>query len=324
MARMMVDEQCCVSSDLCRSTAVGRHLRARAAPDRPPSPPARQSAQPAAALRPRALRGISGDFSLQRFLQHVSAFCPWVFFWGQNLANFRYSGLQQIFSNVLSNRKDVFAHNWNGHSPHSHCKRTQTTRTCSHLSGGTAKCCVLLSSRMIKAFYLGIVMSIHLYLEIEQHRRNWCTGMMMMMVWWCWWFSLRLEKKPFGTTVWFRICFLNGDQVGSKFCKGSVPSSLLVTPPTHFCSMWFRPKCQSNACSTTTQKRHPLTHFVGQSQSDWLELWFVNSFPLQIWKAPVVHLSSKLVRWRKAVEGNGSQQRSLCVAQCLILNQVAV
>ena len=30
---------------------------------------------PAAALRPRALRGIFGDFSLQRFLQHVSAFC---------------------------------------------------------------------------------------------------------------------------------------------------------------------------------------------------------------------------------------------------------
>ena len=35
---------------------------------------------PAAALRPRALRGIFGNFSLQRFLQHVSAFCYWVFF----------------------------------------------------------------------------------------------------------------------------------------------------------------------------------------------------------------------------------------------------
>ena len=40
----------------------------------------RGSRPPAVALRPRALRGIFGDFSLQRFLQHVSAFCYWVFF----------------------------------------------------------------------------------------------------------------------------------------------------------------------------------------------------------------------------------------------------
>ena len=84
--------------------------------------------------------------------------------------------------------------------------RTQTTRICSHLSGGTANFCGLLSCRMGMAFSLVIVMSLHLYLEIEQHRRNWYNGMMMMMmmmmiVWWCWWFSLRLEKKPFGTTV---------------------------------------------------------------------------------------------------------------------------
>ena len=72
MARMMVDEQCCVSFGLCRSTAVGRHLRARGAPDRQP-PAAGRSAPPAAALRPRTPRGIFEDFSLQRFLQRVSA-----------------------------------------------------------------------------------------------------------------------------------------------------------------------------------------------------------------------------------------------------------
>ena len=145
--------------------------------------------------------GFSKNFLCSGFCNMFQHFAIGSFFAGQNLANFRYSGLQQFFSNVFSNKKDVFAHNWNGHSPHSHCKRTQTTHTCSHLSGGTAKCCVFLSCGMIMAFYLRIVMSIHLYLEIEQHRSNWYTGMMMMMMlWWCWWFSLRLEKKPFGTT----------------------------------------------------------------------------------------------------------------------------
>ena len=45
-------------------------------------PPAAVSRSPvrAAPLHPRALRGIFGDFSLQRFLQNVSAFCYWVFF----------------------------------------------------------------------------------------------------------------------------------------------------------------------------------------------------------------------------------------------------
>ena len=97
----------------------------------------------------------------------------------------------------------------------------------------------------------------------------------------------------------------------------------LATPPILLGSVWFRPECQSNACATTTQKGHLLAHFVGQSQSDWLKLWFVYSLPLQIWKTPVAYLSSSFRR-KKAFKGNGSQQRSLCVAQCFILNQVAV
>ena len=77
--RMMVDEQCCVPFDLCCSTAFGRQLRARAAPDLPP-PAAQRSAPPFAALRPRALRRCFGEFPLLQFLQHVSALCYWVFF----------------------------------------------------------------------------------------------------------------------------------------------------------------------------------------------------------------------------------------------------
>ena len=81
MARMMMVEQCSVSFNLCCSTAVWQHLRARAAPDRPPPPPARRSPLPAAVLRPKALRGFSETFLCSCFckmFQHFaigSLFC---------------------------------------------------------------------------------------------------------------------------------------------------------------------------------------------------------------------------------------------------------
>ena len=94
----------------------------------------------------------------------------------------------------------------------------------------------------------------------------------------------------------------------------------LATPPIPLGSVWIRPECQSNACATTT---HLLAHFVRQSQSDWLKLWFLYSIALQLRKTPVVYLSSSFRR-KKGVQVNGSQQCSLCGPQCFFLNQVAV
>ena len=48
------------------------------------------------------------------------------------------------------------------------------------------------------------------------------------------------------------------------------------------------------------------------------------SLPRQILKNPVVQFASLLVHWSKVIGRKRSQQRSLCVAQCLILNQVVV
>ena len=90
---------------------------------RPPAAAARSPVR--AARRGAPPESTEGDFR-RLFSAAVSATCFSILllglFAGQNLANFNSSGLQQIFSNVFSDRKDVFAHNWNGHSPPSHCK----------------------------------------------------------------------------------------------------------------------------------------------------------------------------------------------------------
>ena len=96
MARMtiVVQENCCVSFDSCRSISVSDTLR----------PTWRSSARRcpfAVSRRPRAVRWNFGNSFLQQFLHHVSAFCHLVFSACQNLANFRYSDLQQFSSQVL-------------------------------------------------------------------------------------------------------------------------------------------------------------------------------------------------------------------------------
>ena len=91
-----------------------------------------------------------------------------------------------------------------------------------------------------------------------------------------------------------------------------------------FSSKRLGPKCQSNVCAAAAQKGHPFTHFISsQSQSNWLKMWFVQSLPLQVWKTRVVRffLFSFVHPWQ-AFKGNGTQQRSSCVTQDLILNQV--
>ena len=83
-----------------------------------------------------------GDFRRlvsQQFLHMFQRFAFRSLFSGQNLANFRYSGIQQKFSKAFNDKKDVSAHNWRGHSYHSPCKRTQTPRNCSSLSDGPQK-----------------------------------------------------------------------------------------------------------------------------------------------------------------------------------------
>ena len=142
-----------------------------------------------------------------------------------------------------------------------------------------------------------------------------------MMFWWV--TSLLLEVKFSGTTVWLRSFFQMTGKRDATFVPVVFLHPSLTTLPIFLGSVWFRPQCQSNACATTTQKGHLLAHFVGQSQSGWLKLWFVYSPALQILKTPAVYFSSSF-RQKEAFKGNGSEQRSLCVAQCFILNQIAV
>ena len=121
----MSEEYCYVSFNLWRSTAFRRQPLASATPSRT-THPGHQSKPPAWALGPRVLKWKFGGFLQQRSLQYVSAFCHWVSLYLLKPAGFRYSCLQQFFSNVFSDRGDVFAdNNWNFHSYHLHYKFAQ-------------------------------------------------------------------------------------------------------------------------------------------------------------------------------------------------------
>ena len=87
----------------------------------------------------------------------------------------------------------------------------------------------------------------------------------------------------------------------ATFVSVVFPNPSLATPSILFGSVWFRPEYQSIDCATLTQKGHLLAHFIGQSQSDGLKLWFVYWLPLHICKTPVVYLSSSF-RQKKGIQ----------------------
>ena len=182
---MVLEQHYCGHFNFCRSNAVSPQLTGCSVPSQQP-PPVLRSAPPGAALpRREHWRGTVNFFfwsGLDNIIQH---FALGSLFAGPNLAMFRQYGLPEVFSQ----KKDVFEQNSKNHSSHLTCKRTQTTRTCSILSGGTSNCCPLLSCRMIWQF-MGIVKSIQLLSEIELHKKDWSTRttVMKMIVWCCWWF----------------------------------------------------------------------------------------------------------------------------------------
>ena len=185
---MVLEQHCCGYFNFCRWNAISQQLTDRAAPNHPP-PTVLRFAPPGAALLAESTEGERRSVFSEAVSTISFSILPLALLlpaktWpcsGNADSNRR-------FPEVFSEKKDVFEQNSKNHSSHLTCKRTQTTPIFSILSGGTSYCCALLNCRMIWLF-MGIVKSIQLLMEIEQHKKDWPTvmTMMRMIVWWCWW-----------------------------------------------------------------------------------------------------------------------------------------